>query len=251
MVTRADIHTKYEEEEAPEDMGGGVGGGADPDMGDEMIDDAVEEAESEEEMFVAEGGVGGGEDPMDSSMMESKVDPVAWKMELERVAPQLKVVLNANSKEWRSHLDMATNLDKEIASDLPAMKDALNRIMEEVAEAVEKISGREKIINQNFDHLVGDYRKVQEALHQKQDDYDKNSGAISSLTNELATISEELDSVKSQMDNRGNTMLDTSPLVDIKKAMTRIKAEVKQMELRIGAVEHTLLQVAKTAGKGA
>lgn len=167
-----------------------------------------------------------------------------------QVAPQLKVVLSSNSKEWRSHLDMASNLDKEIAADLPQMKEALSRIMEEVAEAVEKISSREKIINQNFDNLVGEYRKVHEGLHQKQEDYDKNSGSISSLTNELATISEELDNVKSQMDNRGSTMLDTSPLVDIKKAMTRIKAEIKQMELQIGSVEHTLLQLAKTAGKG-
>ena len=42
-------------------------------------------------------------------------------------------------------------------------------------------------------------------------------------------------------------MTDTSPLIDIKKALTRIKSEVKQMDLRIGAVEHTLLEIAKKA----
>ena len=67
----------------------------------------------------------------------------------------------------------------------------------------------------------------------------------------MKSIDKELDSVKSQMDSRGNSMTDTSPLLDIKKAMSRIKSEVKQMELRIGAVEHTLLQVAlQNAGKG-
>lgn len=80
------IHTKYEDEEAPDDV---VGGGGPMDQGDEMVDEAVEEEESEEEMFMAEGGgsgAGGGDaDDHDASMMESKVDPVAWKMELERV----------------------------------------------------------------------------------------------------------------------------------------------------------------------
>eukprot|EP01052_Picozoa_sp_SAG31_P056033 SAG31_NODE_15812_length_737_cov_1.694357_1_plen_217_part_01 len=209
------IHTKYEDEEAPDDV---VGGAGEADQGDEMADEAIEEEESEEEMFMADGSGtgGGGEDDHDVSMMESKVDPVAWKMELERVAPQLKVVLTSNSKEWRSHLDMASNLDKEIAGDMPRIKESLARITEEVAEAVDKISSREKMINQNLDNLAGEYRKVQESLHQKQEDYDKNSGSITSLTNELASISEELDNVKSQMDNRGSTMLDTSPLVDIK-----------------------------------
>jgi len=46
-------------------------------------------------------------------------------------------------------------------------------------------------------------------------------------------------------------MTDTSPLILIKKALSRIKGEVKQMDLRIGAVEHTLLQVAKQSAKAA
>ena len=279
----------YPEEDAPADMDDGpkdeIGTGGD------MVDDAIDASDDEEEMFVSDANTANTESQdADQSMMESKVDPVAWKMELERVAPQLKVVLSSNSKEWRAHLEMAANLDKEISKDLPQMKESLETIVDEVAEAVEKISGREKIINQNFDHMVQEYRKVQEDLHQKQENYDKNSGSITvrsrrrvtvtgavaalllppvflicgaalafclsvlarqSLTNELATISEELDSVKSQMDSRGNSMTDTSPLLDIKKAMSRIKSEVKQMELRIGAVEHTLLQVAlQNAGKG-
>jgi estrogen-related receptor beta like 1 len=38
-------------------------------------------------------------------MLESKVDASEWKLELERVAPQLRVTVVADGKDWRAHLD--------------------------------------------------------------------------------------------------------------------------------------------------
>ena len=33
------------------------------------------------------------------------MDPNLWKLELERVAPKLRILLNADAKDWRSHLE--------------------------------------------------------------------------------------------------------------------------------------------------
>jgi hypothetical protein len=33
------------------------------------------------------------------------VDPTAWKLEVERVGPRLRILLNADAKDWRSHLE--------------------------------------------------------------------------------------------------------------------------------------------------
>jgi estrogen-related receptor beta like 1 len=204
-------------------------------------------------MYVAApstGEYGGSEDKLESSMMESKVDPIQWRLELERVAPHLKLVIKSNSaKEWRSPLEQAVTLEKQIGEGLPKTQQTLSHIVEDVGDAIEKIQGRERVVNQNFDHMIAEYRKVKEALISHQEKYDNNSGTITKLTNELAEISEELDDIKGQMDSRGNSMTDTSPLILIKKALSRIKSEVKQMDLRIGAVEHTLLQVAKQSAK--
>ena len=49
-------------------------------------------------------------------------------------------------------------------------------------------------------------------------------------------ITEELEAIKSQMDEKGTTMTDNAPLVKIKQALTKIKNELIQMELRIGVV---------------
>jgi hypothetical protein len=97
-------------------------------------------------MYVAapsSGDYAANEDKLESSMMESKVDPIQWRLELERVAPHLKLVLKSNSaKEWRSHLEQAVTLEKQIGEGLPKTQETLSHIVEEVGDAIEKIQGR-------------------------------------------------------------------------------------------------------------
>ena len=88
-------------------------------------------------------------------------------------------------------------------------------------------------------------------------------------------MSDELETVKARMDERGNSMTDTSPLIKMKRAplplqpsavwalipystpsaaatrpptqpltrsaLTQLRIEAKQMEIRIGIVNHTLV----------
>lgn len=36
-----------------------------------------------------------------------QVDPVAWKLEVERVAPKLRVAVAPDMRDWRQHLEAA------------------------------------------------------------------------------------------------------------------------------------------------
>jgi len=49
-------------------------------------------------------------------------------------------------------------------------------------------------------------------------------------------VTEELERVKAEMDEKGTSMTDAGPLVRIKQSLTRLKAESTQMEVRIGVV---------------
>lgn len=49
-------------------------------------------------------------------------------------------------------------------------------------------------------------------------------------------MTEELERVKAEMDEKGTSMTDAGPLVRIKQSLTRLKAESTQMEVRIGVV---------------
>jgi estrogen-related receptor beta like 1 len=51
------------------------------------------------------------------------------------------------------------------------------------------------------------------------------------------------------MDDLGNGMTDSKPLVAIKQGAIQLKSEIKDMNLRIGVIENTLL-IAKLKTKG-
>ena len=58
----------------------------------------------------------------------------------------------------------------------------------------------------------------------------------------LANITDELEIIKNEMEERGSSMTDGSPLVNIRKSLARMKSEIVGMDVRIGVIEHTLLQ---------
>ena len=44
------------------------------------------------------------------------------------------------------------------------------------------------------------------------------------------------------MEERGTSMTDGSPLVNIRKSLAKVKSEILGMDVRIGVLEHALLQ---------
>ena len=70
----------------------------------------------------------------------------------------------------------------------------------------------------------------QDKLQEVQDEYNSKSQGINELTNVLSQVSDELGGIKGRMDERGQNMTDTSPLIKIKSALQRIKEERKSMD---------------------
>ena len=68
------------------------------------------------------------------------------------------------------------------------------------------------------------------------------SGGVNERSRLLAEITDDIETAKTEMEERGSSMTDGSPLVNIRKSLARVKAEITAMDVRIGVVEHTLLQ---------
>ena len=68
------------------------------------------------------------------------------------------------------------------------------------------------------------------------------SGGVTERSRLLAQIADELEQIKGEMEERGSSMTDGTPLVNIRRALTRMKQEILTMSVRIGVVEHTVLQ---------
>ena len=116
----------------------------------------------------------------------------------------------------------------------------MEQLAAEVEEALKEVHSRERNINEGFEHQIKKYRQNNEEMNESKERYEKSAAAVNNLTNTLSGISEELDDVKNQMDDRGNSMTDTSPVVKMKKALVQVKGDTKQMDLRIGVVQHVL-----------
>jgi estrogen-related receptor beta like 1 len=63
------------------------------------------------------------------------------------------------------------------------------------------------------------------------------------LEGELMEVNEKLTKVQGKIDDTGKSFSDTSPLQNIKKAITSVKNDIKNIDIRIGVVSNTLLQL--------
>ncbi|KAG2484902.1 hypothetical protein HYH03_016288 [Edaphochlamys debaryana] len=179
----------------------------------------------------------------DKAVLVSKVDPIAWKVELERVAPKLRITIAADSKDWRSHLDEAHQHKDVIAKAWPDSKQSLERLRTDLNGTLEKLQTREKYLNEQFETLLQQYRAARTTLTDVQETYNRKTEAVADRNQELHRIAEQLDEVKALMDEKGSNIADATPVARIKTAIKQLGKELHDMEVRIGVVSHTLLQL--------
>ena len=58
----------------------------------------------------------------------------------------------------------------------------------------------------------------------------------------LLQITDDIETIKSEMEEKGSSMTDGSPLVNIRKNLARVRQELLGMDVRIGVLEHTVMQ---------
>jgi len=224
----------------------------DADLGCADIEDEAIESEEEDALYTENSRSEAGEQKRDSeieskqnSILEASQTPEfqqAWRAEVERVGPRLKQQLPVTGNEWRSHLDQTKKHDEAIQQLLPNCTKQLVQINSDLSQSLEKISSKEKLIAASFEHISKEFQQVQGRLVQVTSQYENTNETVERLSAELSTVSDSLEELKGNMDSRGNSMVDTSPLQKIRAALTKLKGEVKQMELQIGVVGHSLLQ---------
>ncbi|KXS17536.1 hypothetical protein M427DRAFT_96950 [Gonapodya prolifera JEL478] len=172
------------------------------------------------------------------SQMTSKADPTLWHSEVERVTPSLKILIPNDNKDWRAHLEQMKTTEQAITSSFSDAKSQLSRLHNEISTSLEKISSREKYINAQFGSQANEYRVISEQISDVKQKLNIANSTVGGLADELARVTEDLDAMKARMDEIGSGMTDSKPLINIKQALIRIKAEIKQFDLRIGVINH-------------
>ena len=136
-------------------------------------------------------------------ILQSTTDSEAWNLEVERVAPQLKVIykrmyaceiiyfcssfpipLNLNNisfqpqvtvkvdaRDWRSHLEQMHTYRDGIEQALESTKSQLDKLHTDVSRTLEKISSREKYLNSQLEAPLADLRQLQDNLAATKEQY--------------------------------------------------------------------------------
>ncbi|CAG0917706.1 unnamed protein product [Notodromas monacha] len=175
-------------------------------------------------------------------VMESSTNIEEWRLEVERALPHLKVVVRNDMRDWRTRVEQMQEHKSGIEGNLKDTRSQLDKFHADVSRTLDKVMTREKYLNNQLEHLLVEFRNAQDRVAECRQHYASVSGGVNERKETFRQISSKLDALKDEMERRGASMTDGSPLVSIRKALTRIKQELMAMEIRHGVVEHTLLQ---------
>ena len=205
---------------------------------DDEIDDTVGvDSDEEDEVYVAVGGV---TKQKDQDQITPQVTAEQWNLEVERVAPMLQVRTD-DIRDWRARIENANTLLKAVEKMYPETKMMLQRMGDDLGKSKDRIQKRETTLAQQFSDHVEEYRVKLRDLNSTQESYQQASQNVSQLSVELNQVSESLEQTKREIEERETKISDTSPLMQIKDAVSKVRAEIKQMSLRIGVLQHTVL----------
>eukprot|EP00037_Helgoeca_nana_P020100 m.198461 g.198461 ORF g.198461 m.198461 type:complete len:443 (-) comp25136_c1_seq1:3075-4403(-) len=232
---------------------GGAGGATEEVVADTVNDDFDDDDEEDDGQFGGgqrrDGSGDGGELPFggDASkgrqeILKADIDGAAWRTEYERVLPQLKVQIRSDNKDWRGHIAEMTKLQVGIKGSMSETQVYLDKLHKEITSTLEKIDSREKYVNKQLDNIVTDYRMQQDSLAATVERYKQSSGTVTERTQKLASLTDSLDALKDEIDKRASRAMDPKPMLKIKQDLARLKKETSAMDLRIGVLQHTLLQ---------
>lgn len=163
-----------------------------------------------------------------------------FRLEMERVLPQLKIVVKSDNRDWRTHFDQIKSLRNNIEQVSDDAQNQLKKMQSDMIFAMEKIESREKHLNKDLKDLIQEYKMLSIDLTKVNNEIKDNDREKSEMEENLSRLTNELENVKIQMEQRGNSMTDGSPLINIKKAVIRLKEEIAEMDVKIGVLQHTM-----------
>lgn len=171
-----------------------------------------------------------------------KVDPEAWREEVERITPQLKITLRADQKNWRQRVESLKQNREHIEQLFKGTEKKLTQISNDIGQDLEKTSSREKYINQQLDGLINDLRSSHDKLAKAKETYTSQTSGIAEKTTRLGEINQELDTIKNEMEERGQAISDGKPIQQAKRAITQLTKENCELDVRIAVIEHEITQ---------
>lgn len=166
-----------------------------------------------------------------------------WYEEVDRVSPLLEVDFESmRNKTNEGNLDSIIRNANAFVSDYETSKHLLVRLKEESETKLEQMNSNEAAVQTIFDKLIRDYTNVdkQVSLLEKErenvlKDYEKSKA-------DSKQLSAKLQKLNAAVEEKGNSITDTSQIVKLKATLQQMKTEIRKQDFELGVLQYTLLQ---------
>mmetsp|Transcript_37968 Transcript_37968/g.34003 ORF Transcript_37968/g.34003 Transcript_37968/m.34003 type:complete len:245 (+) Transcript_37968:375-1109(+) len=159
-------------------------------------------------------------------IIESTVDHKEWMLEVERVAPKLRIPAPNDAKEWRNHIEMTRSYNTQVKKLIPDARSTLEKTSENLAKLLEKISKKERGINVNMNELGTEYKAKAEELKTIVNRYNELNNIVKEYREKYKDLTDKYEVTRGKIANQGEVATQTSPVVQIKNAIENLKNEM-------------------------
>lgn len=122
----------------------------------------------------------------------------------------MKLKFVSDSRDWRSHIEQMKQLRGNIGTNLTGTRNQLDKLHVDITNTLDKIQTRESYLNRQLEPILKEYQTLQDELSKVKEQYRDVSGGVTERTRVFNKLSEELEQVKKEMDERGSSMTDGS-----------------------------------------
>uniref|UniRef100_A0A034WJ08 Intraflagellar transport protein 57-like protein n=1 Tax=Bactrocera dorsalis TaxID=27457 RepID=A0A034WJ08_BACDO len=180
--------------------------------------------------------------PDDNAATERFTDQQQWRQEFERVLPQLKVYVKADARDWRTHFSQIESLKASIDECSEDTQSQLKKLHSEFTFSLDKIESREKHLNNELQSFIRQFKEISIELSNVQHAQTQVETDTEALMTQLNAVIQENDIKKSEMERRGQSMSDGSSVVNIKKAINKLKEDTAHLHLEVALLVHGIDQ---------
>ncbi|TKR94561.1 hypothetical protein L596_008828 [Steinernema carpocapsae] len=180
--------------------------------------------------------------PVLQEIIQSDVDKNQWKEEVDRVTPQLKITVRQDAKDWRMHINQMKTLCESLKSQHSKTIPFLNGLSTEIDKSTERITSRERHLNDQLDGLLTKYRAAQDRLAEINQKYKEASGGVNQRTERLQQIGNDIDQIKLEIEEQGQKNIDGAPIIRVKQALAKMENDLKVMDIQASVIDQMLMQ---------
>ena len=169
-------------------------------------------------------------------------NPAEWALEVERVAPRLRSGEGGGIGDWRAHFEQAEKLGKIFSSEIPNLVPQLKSMVSEIRRVNDLAYAKEKTISEMFDSKIAPVKGMKAERAELENVHDAAAAEVAQLREELNNLTGQYEEAKKELDEKSESATDTQPMVKLRQVIKDMHQEVKEMDIRIAAALHALMQ---------